>query len=247
MVFSVLTLFPEVFKPYLSSGVIARGIEKKIVDVRLVNIRDYASDNYKTVDDYPYGGGDGMVLKVEPIIKGFESLEKHSGRRKVLITSPGGRLFNQAYAKSLVGYDEIVIICGRYEGIDERVKVITEAEEISTGDYVLTGGELPAMVIIDATSRLLDGILGSLTSKINESFERSLLEYPQYTRPEAFRGLEVPEVLLSGNHKLIEKWRMEKSVEKTYKNRPDLFDIQSLNDDEKNVLKRLKEDEREGG
>jgi len=242
MIFSVLTLFPELFNPYFNCGVIGKGIEKKLFEVDLINFRDFTSDNYKTVDDYPYGGGDGMILKAEPIIRAFESLKGERRNKKVLITSPAGRLFNQDFAKSLLAYEEVVIICGRYEGIDERVRILTEGEEVSVGGYVLTGGELPALIIIDSVARLVPGVLGSLTSKIDESFERSLLEYPQYTRPEVFREVSVPDVLLSGNHKLINRWRKEKSIEKTIRKRPDLINFDILNEEEKEIYTKLKKE-----
>ncbi|HAN10366.1 MAG TPA: tRNA (guanosine(37)-N1)-methyltransferase TrmD [Clostridiales bacterium] len=221
MKFYVLTLFPEMIEGVVSQSIIGRAKENCIIDVECVNIRDFTENKHKKVDDYPYGGGAGMVMQAPPIYKAYESLRKDKKVRVVFVT-PSGKTFTQNMAKEFASEDELIILCGHYEGIDERVIDEIVTDEISIGDYVLTGGELPACVLIDAVSRLVPGVLNKEESFENESFENNLLEYPQYTRPPVFMGREVPEVLLSGHHKNIAKWRLEKSIDKTKKVRPDL-------------------------
>ncbi len=228
MKFHILTLFPEMFCQPLSASIIGRAIENGALEVQLHNIRDYATDRHRTVDDAPYGGGAGMVMKVEPLIAALEAVKELAPSARLLLTSPRGAAFNQQMATDLAACREVIIVCGRYEGIDERVIELSGAEELSLGDFVLTGGELAAMVVIDAVGRLLPGVLGSDQSALSDSFSDGLLEYPQYTRPPEFKGLKVPDVLLSGNHSQIAKWRREQSLLRTRRSRPDLLDAATL-------------------
>ena len=216
---TVLTLFPEMFDA-INHSIIKRALDNNIFEINVVNIRDFSKDIHKKCDDYPYGGGAGMVMMVQPIVDAFKSLNLKNP--KVIYTSPRGKTFNQSMAKNLASYEDIVILCGHYEGVDQRAIDILGAEEISIGDYVLTGGELPAMVMIDSLARNIEGVINSQSLE-DESFSKGLLEYPQYTRPEEFEGLKVPDVLLSGHHENIDKWREKKSIEITKKNRPDLL------------------------
>ena len=218
----VLTLFPGMFQNFLSESIIKRAREKAKADIRLYNIRDYSTDKHRKADDKPFGGGPGMVLLIEPI---YNALKKIVGakRARVVLMSPQGERLTQKTAKRLAKLKKLVIICGHYEGIDERVKEGLADEEISIGDYILTCGEIPAMVLIDAVVRLIPGVLGDKESVISESFENDLLEYPQYTRPASFRGMQVPAVLLSGNHKKIAAWRRKEAITRTENRRPDLL------------------------
>ena len=221
MIIEILTLFPEMFPGPLSAGVTGRGLASGLVTLRLHNLRDYTHDRHRQVDDVPYGGGAGMVLKPEPI---FEAVRARAGKGPVILLTPQGELLNQALVRELAGHDDLYLICGRYEGVDERVATHLVDKEISIGDYVLTGGELPAMVVIDAVSRLVAGVLGSDESPKDESFDQHLLEYPHYTRPAEFEGHPVPEVLRSGHHAEIERWRRAQAAERTRRRRPDLLD-----------------------
>lgn len=225
MKFHILTLFPEMFAGVLSLGVTGRALESGILDVKLYNIRDYTTDRHRTVDDTPYGGGAGMVMKVEPIASCIDAVRKTAPDARILLASPGGKRFDQSMAIELVDDGEVIILCGRYEGIDERVKELFSATEFSIGDYVMTGGEIAAMTVIDTVGRLVPGVLGSELSVGEESFTDGLLEYPQYTRPPEFRGLKVPDMLLSGNHAEIARWRKEQSLQKTKMVRPDLLGL----------------------
>ena len=210
MRFTVLTLFPELFKNFLKESIIGRAIKAKKVKIDLVNIRDFAENKHGKVDDTPFGGGEGMVMQCQPIFSAIESLTKQKGKKRVIYLSPRGRKFTQRAAERLGKYDEIVFLCGRYEGVDQRVIDALVDEEISIGDYVLTGGELPAMVLMDAVIRLVPGVLGKEGSHAYDSFSKAFggkKEYPHYTKPAEFRGMKVPDVLLSGNHVEIEKWR----------------------------------------
>lgn len=228
MRFDVLTLFPEMFE-IMNSSIIGRAIQNKLIDLNLINFREFSKDKQKHVDDTPYGGGAGMVIKPEPIYDAYTSIVRDLDYKpKVIYMSPKGKLFNQQMARELSKEDHLIILCGHYEGVDERVIEEIVDEEISIGDYVLTGGELPAMVVIDAISRNIDGVLKE-ESVEDESFSDGLLEYPQYTRPEIFLGRKVPEVLLSGHHANIEKWRLEKSIEITKNRRPDLIERRKRN------------------
>ena len=223
MKFDVLTLFPEMFD-VLKSSIIGRAIQKEKIELNLINFREFSTDKQKHVDDTPYGGGAGMVIKPEPIYDAYKSIvDKIDYKPKVIYMSPRGKVFNQELAIEFSKENHLIILCGHYEGVDERLIEEIVDEEISIGDYVLTGGELPAMVVIDAVSRNIDGVL-SEGSTNEESFSNGLLEYPQYTRPEEFMGRRVPEVLLSGHHANIEKWRYEKALEITKKRRPDLLE-----------------------
>jgi len=223
VIIEILTLFPEMFPGPLSAGVTGRGLASGLVTLRLHNLRDYTHDRHRQVDDVPYGGGAGMVLKPEPI---FEAVRARAGKGPVILLTPQGELLNQGLVRELAGHDDLYLICGRYEGVDERVATHLVDKEISIGDYVLTGGELPAMVVIDAVSRLVAGVLGSDESPKDESFDRHLLEYPHYTRPAEFEGHPVPEVLRSGHHAEIERWRRAQAAERTRRRRPDLLDRQ---------------------
>lgn len=224
MKFHILTLFPEMFSGVLSLGVTGRAVESGILAVKLYNIRDYTTDRHRTVDDAPYGGGAGMVMKVEPIASCIDAVRMTAPEARILLASPGGRRFDQGMAEELAENGEVIIICGRYEGIDERVKEHYSATEFSIGDFVMTGGEIAAMALMDTVARLVPGVLGSDQSAGEESFADGLLEYPQYTRPPEFRGLKVPDMLLSGNHREIASWRKEQSLQKTKTVRPDLLE-----------------------
>lgn len=234
----ILTLFPEFFTGPLDVSILKRAREKDLIRIKLVDIRDFSHDKHKKVDDYPYGGGCGMVMKPEPV---FESVEYamedfRTDKRRIILTSPQGKLFDNRMAQDLSEEEQLIIICGHYEGIDERVKKII-TDEVSIGDFILTGGEAPALVVLDATARFIPGVLGSHESPQNESFCEGLLEYPQYTRPEVYRDLKVPEVLLSGNHKEIELFRRREALKRTRERRPDLFEKLKLNDRDKELLK----------
>jgi tRNA (guanine37-N1)-methyltransferase len=238
----VLTLFPDILTAYLNESIIKRAREKNLLDIKLYNIRDFASGPHRTVDDSPYGGGAGMVFKPEPIFRTMDHLRKDGEPRKVILLSPQGATFDQSMAEFFAKDDRrFVFICGRYEGIDERVTALVD-EEISIGDYVITGGELAALVIIDAVTRLIPGALGDETSVKDESFSWGLLDYPHYTRPREFRGMTVPEVLVSGNHKEIWLWRRKEALKKTVRIRPDLIQKLDLTDTDKKILKSIEED-----
>lgn len=219
MKFDVLTLFPEMFTP-LEKSIIGRATSKNLIEINLTNIRDFSKDKHKKVDDTPYGGGSGMVIRPDVVFEAYQSVKEKAA--KVIYMSPKGTVLNQTKVEQLSKEKHLIILCGHYEGIDQRVLDEIVDEEISIGDYVLTGGELPAMVLIDSVSRYVEGVLNEQSTS-EETFSNGLLEYPQYTRPEEFRGKKVPEVLISGHHENIKKWREEKSLEITRKNRPDLL------------------------
>jgi len=220
----VLTLFPEMFASPLDFSIVKRAQQRGLVHIALSNIRDFAKNNYKKVDDTPYGGGAGMVLMCQPVFDCLEHVRQQDANPgRVILLTPQGRKFDQPLAKELAAEERVILIAGHYEGFDERIRIGTGAEEVSIGDYVLSGGELAAMVIIDSVVRLLPGALGDEDSAANDSFSDGLLEYPQYTRPEEFKGMKVPDVLLSGNHAQIDKWRKQQALEKTKKQRPDLL------------------------
>ncbi len=241
--FFTISIFPQLFETFKNIGIVSQAIKKGIVDIENINLRDFASDKHRMVDDVVYGGGPGMLLKPEPIFKAYESILEKGHKPYVLITEPWGRKFNQECAKELSEKDEVLIICGRYEGVDERVKEIVD-EEVSIGDFVLSGGEPAALVILDATIRLIPGVVGDEDSLKVDSFSDDLLGYPNYTRPANFQGKEVPKVLLSGNHELIRKWRRWKQLEKTLKARPDLLQKANLSDEDKSFLQYIKEGKR---
>ncbi len=241
MHFHILTLFPEMVTGTLNTSITGRAMEKGLIRVDAVNIRDYSKDKHHHVDDAPYGGGAGMVMQPGPVFDAYEALAARLGKRpRVLYMTPQGRVFNQDIARELAQEEELVFLCGHYEGIDERVLEMIVTDHISIGDYVLTGGELPAMVMIDCISRLIPGVLNNDVSAEFESFHDNLLEYPQYTRPESFMGRRVPEVLLSGHHKNIGQWRRQKAIERTLKERPDLLEQASLTPKEQAFLEELK-------
>jgi len=240
----ILTLFPQMFQGPFSTGIFQRAIDHKLVRVNIHNIRDYTPDKHHTVDDYAYGGGAGMVLKPEPIFEAVESIKsdiylKQGDELPIILLTPQGRLFSQQIALELSRYSHLILISGRYEGVDERVREHLVSDEISIGDYVISGGELAAMVVVDAVVRLLPGVLGSGTSTLDDSHSNGLLEYPQYTRPAVYRGWSVPEVLLSGNHAQIARWRREQAIIRTLERRPELLDKANLNLEERRLVNRL--------
>lgn len=240
MKFYVLTLFKEMIEKGIDYSVIGRGIEKGLIEVEAVDIRDFTKDKHRRVDDYCYGGGAGMIMAAQPVYDAYMSVKKRAKEgTRLLYMSPRGKTLTQAKAEELSREDELIILCGHYEGIDERVIEELNPEEISIGDFVLTGGELGAMVIIDCVSRLVSGVLNKEESFMNESFSDGLLEYPQYTRPPEFMGRKVPEVLLSGHHENVEKWRREQSVIATFNKRPDLLEKAELTENEKKLIKEL--------
>jgi len=222
--FYYLTLFPEIFLPVLGSSLLGKAQKNGIVSNNLIQLRDFSTDKHRTVDDTPYGGGEGMLLKVDVLYAAWKSVVKRRNKKTLtVLLSPQGQVFDQKIAKELSRYKKIVMVCGHYEGVDERFIDLCVDRELSIGDYVLTGGELPALVLADAITRLLPGVVGNKRSIQEESFEKGLLKYPQYTRPREFKGIEVPEVLLAGNHKAIAKWREEQMKIRTARKRPDLY------------------------
>lgn len=223
MRFDVLTLFPEMIQEACSHSIMKRAVESDIISINTVNPRDYTLDKHKKVDDTPYGGGAGMVLMAQPYVDAYESIEK-SEKSITLMMSPQGQTFDNKLCRELADYEQIVILCGHYEGFDERIRDIIKPKEVSIGDFVLTGGELPALCIIDSISRKLDGTLGKIESMEEDSFENGLLEYPQYTKPREYKGLKVPDVLLNGNHVLIAEYRHEEQLKRTKERRPDLYE-----------------------
>ena len=241
--FSIVTIFPDMVNAYLGCSILKRALERKIISVKVHNLRDYATDKHRSVDDYPYGGGPGMVMKPEPFFRIMETIWPQRQLRRVIMLTPHGRVFSQAVSREFaVEERELVFLCGRYEAVDERVMEHLVDDEISIGDYVLTGGELPALVIIDAVSRLLPDVLGDSRSVEDESFSCGLLDYPHYTRPEVFRGMAVPNVLLSGNHEAIRKWRKKQSLKATMQKRAELLDCYTLSCEEKVLLEQIKEE-----
>jgi tRNA (guanine37-N1)-methyltransferase len=241
----ILTLFPNMFTAPLGESIVRRAIDRGLVQIAIYNIRDYATDRHHMVDDSPYGGGPGMVLKPEPIFKAVEAVlgEKEGAGIPVLLLTPQGRIFDQQVARELAKNGDMVLICGHYEGVDERVRECLATDEISIGDYILSGGELAAMVVVDAVVRQLPDVLGSEESVGEDSHVNGLLEYPQYTRPQSFRGWEVPEVLLSGNHAEIAGWRREQSLRRTIKRRPELLERAALSEEDRRLVARLKREE----
>lgn len=240
MQFYVLTLFPKMIMQGLGTSIMGRAMEHGHIGLEAINIRDYSTNKHHKVDDYPYGGGAGMVMGPQPVYDACKDLENRLGHRpRVIYLTPQGRVFNQKIAEELAQEEELVFLCGHYEGIDERALELVVTDQVSAGDYVLTGGELPAMMMIDCISRLVPGVLNNEVSADIESFHDNLLEYPQYTRPEEFMGMRVPDVLLSGHHANIEKWRRQKSIERTLKHRPDLLADANLNKKERQYLEQL--------
>lgn len=240
MNFHILTLFPEMVMDGLNTSIIGRAINNQLLTIEAVNIRDFAENKHNRVDDYTYGGGAGMLMQAGPVYGAYQSIAEKTGKKpRVIYLSPQGQTFSQEMAEEFAREEELVFLCGHYEGIDERVLEEIVTDYVSIGDYVLTGGELPAMVMIDAISRLIPGVLHNDTSAEFESFQDNLLEYPQYTRPEEWHGKKVPEVLLSGHHVNIEKWRREQSVIRTAQRRPDLLEKAELTQKEKELAKKI--------
>ncbi len=240
MKFNVLTLFPEMFKAVFEHSIIKRAVEDEVIDINLIDIRDYTKDKHNQADDYPYGGGSGIVLKPEPIFRAINGLDNQESPR--IFMTPQGQRFDQSQAKLLAEESEITLLCGHYEGVDQRVRDELITKELSIGDYVLTGGELPAMIVIDAVSRLVPGVVGSKASVVNDSFYQGLLDYPQYTRPQEYKGHKAPKVLLSGNHQKIADWREKKALKLTLKRRPDLLEKKELNAKQKKLLNEIDKD-----
>ena len=242
MRFHVVTIFPEMFDGLLDVGVLKRAINNRLIEVNLTDIRDFTTDKHRSVDDYQFGGGSGMLLKPDPIFKSVEFIQQQQSldiNVPVILMSPQGRTLNQKIVEDLSRFENLVLICGRYEGVDERVREHLVTDEISIGDYVLSGGELAAMVLIETISRLIPGVLGSIESAEDDSFTSELLQNPQYTRPSLFRDWSVPEVLLSGDHKEVEKWRRQESLRRTHQRRPDLLNKNKLTKDEHSFIKEL--------
>ena len=240
MRFDVLTLFPELFAAFIKESILGRAVKNGLIDLNLTDIREYARGPHRVTDDRPYGGGDGMVMKAGPICRALMSVKRTDNHSRVILLTPQGTRFEQSRAWELAKLDQLVLICGRYEGVDERVRTKYVDQEISVGDYILTGGELGALIIIDSVSRLIPGVLGGENSTREESFEDGLLEYPHYTRPRVFEGEEVPPVLLSGDHEKIRVWRRTQSLKRTLERRPDLLETAGLNDEDKAILLKLK-------
>jgi len=253
MQFEVFTLLPEIFPPYLDSSILKRARERDLINVRVHNIRDYTRDKHHTTDDQPYGGGGGMVMKPEPVFEAIETVldinpdqtpPGPASNIPIILLTPQGRVFDQGIAQELSQHPRIVLLCGRYEGIDERIREHLVTDEISIGDYVLTGGELPALILIDAIARLLPDVLGDPTGAQDDSHASGLLEYPHYTRPPEFRGWKAPDVLLSGDHAKIEKWRREQSLLRTLKKRPDMLEKFELTKKDLKFIEGLKSQEK---
>lgn len=244
MRYDVLTLFPEMFKGVLGSSILKKAEEKNLVSYNVVDFRTYSEDKHNRVDDYPYGGGGGMILTPQPIFDAIEDISKGNStlKKRIILLCPQGERYTQKKAEQLARFDQLIFICGHYEGYDERIREHLVTDEISIGDYVLTGGELAAMVIIDSVTRLLTGVLGNETSAVTDSFSTGLLEYPHYTRPVDFRGLKVPEVLLSGHHKNIDEWRHREALKRTFQRRPDLLEERELSQREKEWVEAFKTD-----
>ncbi len=239
----IITIFPGIFHAYLSEGMLKRALQKSLIEIEIHNMRDFTGDRHRTVDDYPYGGGSGMVMKPEPFFAAVETLCPDAEKRRVVILSPAGRKFDQEMAMELSQETRrLIFLCGRYEAIDERVRTALADDEVSIGDYVLTGGELPALVIIDAIVRLIPGVLGDERSAEVESFSWGILDYPHFTRPPVFRGLQVPEILLSGNHKNILRWRRKEALRRTLQRRPELLEKYSLSDEDYTLMREIKEE-----
>ena len=243
MRFDILTLFPALFDSFLKESLIGKGLEKKAFEIRIIDMRDFTTDRHRTVDDRPFGGGPGMVLKPGPVASAIEyALEPGTSEKsRVILLSPAGTALKQSRVEELAGLEHLVLVCGRYEGVDARIRPLID-EEVSVGDYVLTGGEVPAMVVVEAVARLLPGVLGKSESTEDETFSSGLLEYPQYTRPRVFRGDEVPATLLSGDHATIRKWRLRESLKLTMARRPDLLDSADLTKEGRKILLELLEE-----
>ncbi len=239
----ILTLFPEMIEPIIKESIIGKAIKENKIEIHVINFRDFSNNKHNKVDDYPFGGGSGMLIGIQPIYDALQSIDKKK-TTKVILTTPQGQPFNQMKAEELSQEEHLIIICGHYEGIDDRVREHLVDEEISIGDYVLTGGELPALILVDAIIRLLPEVINE-SSHQNDSFSTRILEHPHYTRPAEFQGMKVPDVLLSGNHKLINRYRMKESLRNTYLKRPDLLKNYSLTDKEKKLLQEIIDEEKQ--
>lgn len=242
----ILTIFPEFFLSPLNESMIKKAQEKGKIRIDVVDIRDFAKDKHKTVDDAPFGGGAGMVMMVEPLCEAINSVTGGKKKETIILTSPKGEKFDQDKAKELSSLDHLILVCGHYKGVDERIKSLFPLEEISIGDYVLTGGEFSALVILDAVVRLIPGVIGKFESAQTDSFYQGILDYPQYTRPSEYRGLKVPEVLLSGDHQKVRLWRRKKALEETLCKRPDLLETTSLSEEDKALIEEIKKEKAEG-
>lgn len=239
MDFDLITIFPRMFESPLNESILKKAREKGLIHITVHDLRDFASGKHRVTDDYPYGGGEGMVMKAEPIIRAIKTIKKEKKDAKVVLLSPQGEMMTQSLVKELKEEASLIIICGRYEGVDERIRLHYVDREISIGDYVLTGGEIPAMVLVDALSRLVPGVVGNEDSVKNDSFYTSLLDYPQYTRPAEVNGKRVPEVLLSGDHEKIRVWRKKEALGQTLKKRPDLLKHVELTEEDRSILKEI--------
>jgi tRNA (guanine37-N1)-methyltransferase len=240
MKFDIITIFPRMVQAGLAEGVVSRGIEQRLLDVAVHDLRAFTTDRHRSVDDMPYGGGPGMVMKVEPLVKAIEFVRDQRGAGTVLLLSPQGQRLTQREVERLSGLEHLVLVCGRYEGIDDRVAAIAGAEEISIGDYVLSGGELAALVVVDAVSRLVPGVVGDAQSVVEESFAGGVLDYPHYTRPLEYRGVKVPDVLVSGHHAEVRRWRRRAALERTLDRRPDLLERNALDDESRALLDEVR-------
>ena len=244
MRFDIITIFPEMFSGVFSEGVVRKAIQKGLLEVKVHDLRDFTTDKHRQVDDRPFGGEEGMVFKPEPLFAAVEAV-RTSPRAPVYLLSPQGRRFDGRLAMEMAGREQVVLICGRYEGVDERVAEVLADDEISIGDYVLTGGELPAMVVVDAASRFIPGVVGKEASVRHDSFTEGRLDFPHYTRPREFRGLKVPAVLFSGDHKKIQTWRRKKALDKTVRRRPDLLAQLELTPEERRLLAQITKERNE--
>jgi tRNA (guanine37-N1)-methyltransferase len=239
--FDIVTIFPRMFDAPLAEGVVARAIERGVLAVGVHDLRDFTADRHRVVDDVPFGGGPGMVLKPEPLFEAVDAIRTaHGAPGAIVLTSPQGRRFTQAEARRLQGIAHVVVLCGRYEGVDDRVRAHLATDEISIGDYVLSGGELPALVIVDAVARLVPGVVGDAESIVTESFARGLLDFPQFTRPATYRGWTVPDVLVSGHHGRIADWRRREALRRTIEKRPDLLREAALDDNERALVEEFR-------
>jgi len=244
MKFDIVTIFPRMVEAALAEGVVGRGVARGILDVRVHDLRDHTTDRHRTVDDMPYGGGPGMVMKPEPLARAVDAIRAQRGAPDVVILlSPQGRKFTQGEAARMSTIPHLVLLCGRYEGMDERVRTMVATDEVSIGDYVLSGGELPALVLVDAISRLVPGVVGDSRSVEQDSFSRGLLDYPHYTRPSEFAGERVPDVLLSGHHEEVRRWRRMTALRRTLSRRPELLNMAALDDEERQMLEEIRKEQ----
>ena len=247
MKFDIVTIFPRMVEAGLAEGVVSRGVERGLLDIAVRDLREYTTDRHRSVDDVPYGGGPGMVMKPEPLARAVEEIRAARGTPgAVVLLSPQGRRFTQAEAARFAGLGHVVLLCGRYEGMDERVRELVATEELSIGDYVLSGGELPALIVVDAVSRLVPGVVGDEQSVEADSFTRGLLDYPHYTRPAEFAGLKVPDVLLSGHHAQVRRWRKKAALARTLERRPELLEQAALDTEERELLDELLKERTDG-